>query len=118
MVCFLFLFLTYTSLWCSYRMVLLDLFFVRHRMKGVLEWVSLLIQHRALREPSGCASTSGLLLGPIVNVTALRLHLFRFVLWLWLALPENKPVYCWALFCCGLGPFRGHCLILCSVVFR
>lgn len=29
-----------------------------------------------LKKPSGCVSTSGLLLGPIVNVTILRLHLF------------------------------------------
>lgn len=37
-----------------------------------------------------------------VNVTTQRLHLFPFCLWLWFALPEIKPVYCWALFCCGV----------------
>lgn len=40
-----------------------------------------------------------------------------FVLWLWLALPENKPVYCWALFCCGSGPFFGTIVVSSSVVF-
>lgn len=69
-----------------------------------------------LKKPSGCVSTSGLLLGLIVNVTILRLHLFLFVLWLWLALPENKPVYCWIQLCCGFGPLQGSCLILCGVV--
>lgn len=50
--------------------------------EGSMEWVSLLMEHRASAAFRSCVSTSGLLLGPIVNLTALRLHLFRFVLWL------------------------------------
>lgn len=59
------------------RMDLLFFFRFCHRMKGLWNGFSLSIQHTGLQKPSGGVSTSGLLLGPIVNVTALRLHLFR-----------------------------------------